>query len=89
MATGSLDLPIVPAGQSAEISLPEELFQHNVHPAYLTITLEQRGKVEWDEGTYAVAWTQALVSQPTEQGLVNGLGSAQSALSTNSTKTTI
>ncbi|CAG8030575.1 unnamed protein product, partial [Penicillium nalgiovense] len=89
LATGSLDLPIVPAGQSAEISLPEELFQHNVHPAYLTITLEQRGKVEWDEGTYAVAWTQALVSQPTEQGLVNGLGSAQSALSTNSTKTTI
>lgn len=89
LATGSLDLPIVPAGQSAEISLPEELFLHNIHPAYLTITVEQRGKVEWDKGAYAVAWTQALVSQPTEKGQDNGLSSAQSALSTNSTKTTI
>ncbi|CAG8059406.1 unnamed protein product [Penicillium nalgiovense] len=88
LATGQLELPILPAGQSAEITLPTELFEHNVHPAYLTITLEQRGKVEWDQGTYVVAWTQHLVSKPTEE-VPASLSTAQDAISTNSTKTAV
>lgn len=92
MATGILELPIVPAGQSAEIPLPRELFQNDTHPAYLTITLQQRKKVEWDQDAYAVAWTQVLVSKPTEKPLVNGVSSAQgieNGISTNVTKTTV
>ena len=92
MITGKLELPIVPAGHSAEISLPTELFQLSAHPAYVTITLEQREKVEWDRGAYVVAWTQALVSKPKEEAPVNGISSiqgTQDAISTNSTKTTV
>jgi beta-galactosidase len=67
LETGPLELPILHAGQTAEIPLPTDLFQHKVHPAYLTITVEQRGKVEWDQGAFVVAWTQQLVSKPTEK----------------------
>lgn len=88
METGPLELPILHAGQTAEIPLPTDLFQHKVHPAYLTITVEQRGKVEWDQGAFVVAWTQQLVSKPTEKIPVS-LSSAQDAISTNSTKTTV
>ncbi|KAJ5165000.1 Glycoside hydrolase family 2 N-terminal [Penicillium coprophilum] len=89
LATGSLELPIVAAGQFAEISLPTELFQYKAHPAYLTVTLEQRGAVEWDQGAYVVAWTQELVSKPTEKVPVNSLSSAQELISTKSTKTSV
>lgn len=92
MAIGQLELPIVLAGHSAEIDLPTEIFQHSAHPTYVTITLEQREKVEWDQGAYVVAWTQALVSKAAEQAPVNGVSSAQGtqdAISTNSTKTTV
>ncbi|CAP98742.1 Beta-galactosidase [Penicillium chrysogenum] len=88
LETGPLELPILHAGQTAEIPLPTDLFQHKVHPAYLTITVEQRGKVEWDQGAFVVAWTQQLVSKPTEKIPVS-LSSAQDAISTNSTKTTV
>ncbi|KAJ5229941.1 hypothetical protein N7489_010649 [Penicillium chrysogenum] len=88
LETGPLELPILHAGQSAEIPLPTDLFQHKVHPAYLTITVEQRGQVEWDQGAFVVAWTQQLVSKPTEKVPVS-LNSAQDAISTNSTKTTV
>ncbi|KAJ5958728.1 Glycoside hydrolase family 2 N-terminal [Penicillium vulpinum] len=88
LATGSLELPFVPAGESAEISLPAELFQHNAHPAYLTVTIEQREKVEWAQDAYVVAWTQELVSKPTENTPVKSI-STQDAISTTSTKTTV
>jgi beta-galactosidase len=92
LATGKLELPHVPAGRSAEICLPTILFQQKTHPTYLTVTLEQREKVEWDQDSYAVAWTQALISKPTEKALVNGVSLSQGIkndISTNSTKTTV
>ncbi|KAJ5153551.1 uncharacterized protein N7482_010029 [Penicillium canariense] len=92
LTSGSLELPMVPAGQSADISLPVELFHHKAHPAYLTITFEQRGMVEWDQGAYVVAWTQVLISKPAEKAPVNGVGLARGmrdAISTMSTKTTV
>ncbi|OQD83476.1 hypothetical protein PENANT_c016G05117 [Penicillium antarcticum] len=92
LATGTLKLPNVTAGQSAEITLPTDLFQYGAHPAYLTITLEQREKVEWDQGTYVVAWTQVLASKPSNKALPNSISSAQGTkndIAINSTKTTV
>ncbi|KAJ5776531.1 Glycoside hydrolase family 2 N-terminal [Penicillium nucicola] len=92
LATGTLELPHLPAGQSAEITLPSDLFQHDFHPAYLTITLEQREKVPWDKENYVLAWKQALVSNASRNTLANGVSfktSIKNDISTNSTKTTV
>ncbi|KAJ5349018.1 Glycoside hydrolase family 2 N-terminal [Penicillium brevicompactum] len=92
LATGQLELPVIPCGQSTEIPLPVELFQNDAHPTYLTIELAQREKVEWSQGKSTVAWTQALVSKPT--GSVPAIiaistDDTHSTVSTKSTKTVV
>lgn len=91
LATGILILPHLSAGQSAEVPIPEELFQHNFHPAFLTITLQQREKVEWDENHFTVSWTQKLVSAPSEKPSAIGVSSSQmqNAININTAKTTV
>jgi beta-galactosidase len=92
LATGLLELPEVSAGQSVEIPLPQDLFHPGAHPAYLTITMEHREEVEWDHGAHGVAWTQAMVSKPTEKAAVDDVVFARGvehAISTHSTKTVI
>ncbi|KAF9888815.1 hypothetical protein FE257_008184 [Aspergillus nanangensis] len=88
LAIGSLELPALSAGQSAEVPLPAELFQHDVHPAFLTVTLHQQEKVEWSRDLFSVAWTQALISTPVEKPTVNGL-SSPNAVTCHTTRTTV
>ena len=57
--------------------LPAEIFQHNVHPAFLTVTLHQREKAEWNDDLFAVAWVQELISTPIEKPSANALSSSQ------------
>ncbi|CAG7995359.1 unnamed protein product [Penicillium salamii] len=92
LATGVLELPVLTSGESAEINLPSDILESTAHPAYLTVKLEQREKVDWDQGTFTVAWTQALVSKPTENAPVDSGVSAhgtQDAILTKSTKTIV
>ncbi|KAJ5750540.1 Glycoside hydrolase family 2 immunoglobulin-like beta-sandwich [Penicillium manginii] len=91
LATGTLELLPLSAGQSAEVPIPQELFQHNVHPAFLTVTLHQRDKVEWSENHFVIAWAQELISSPSENPSTIGLSSSkmQSTININTAKTSV
>lgn len=70
--------------------LPVEIFKHNAHPAFLTVTLHQKEKVEWNDDLFTVAWVQELVSTPIEKPSAIELHSIQqNTIKTNTAKTTV